>query len=359
MVHYRTSRFRAVSFVPSSIMSKSVWSKRRVFRLLKKNPLSKRATITLVSLSTIIYLIVQGSHQPSRHPPNIPLPERSVKYGGAKIPFMLKPERDDEHMHGRHIAEINGIPHWTPTPLDFSAQTAEEKQKAHTNCSFNRLRSDSLPLDRRISDVRPKLCKKGWFYENTAKLPTTSVVIVFYNEPLSTLLRSIHSVLNRTPQRLLKEIILVDDGSDDNAPWLLEGGELDYHLDLLPKIMIARLKGRNGLMAARNSGASLASGDTITFLDSHVEVGPGWIQPLLGRIAEGLREGIDRVVVPSIDSIDADSFEYKRGGIDILGHSWGLTQTGLRVEINQTDPTPQKNSDNGWWFTKSVDVIFR
>lgn len=47
-----------------------------------------------------------------------------------------------------------------------------------------------------------------------ADLPQISVVFIFVNEALSVILRSVHSVVNRTPSRLLKEVILVDDNSD-------------------------------------------------------------------------------------------------------------------------------------------------
>lgn len=45
-------------------------------------------------------------------------------------------------------------------------------------------------------------------------LPFASVIICFYNEALSALLRTVHSVLDRTPAHLLHEIILVDDNSE-------------------------------------------------------------------------------------------------------------------------------------------------
>lgn len=61
-----------------------------------------------------------------------------------------------------------------------------------------------------------------------SNLPSASVVIIFHNEAWTTLLRTVHTVLARSPPEFLKEIILVDDCSNYNSYGKWSGGA--WHL---------------------------------------------------------------------------------------------------------------------------------
>ncbi|KAK1333177.1 hypothetical protein QTO34_006714 [Cnephaeus nilssonii] len=144
-------------------------------------------------------------------------------------------------------------------------------------------------------------------------LPPTSIIITFHNEARSTLLRTIRSVLNRTPMNLIKEIILVDDFSNDP-------GDCE-ELIKLPKVKCLRNDQRQGLVRSRIRGADVAQGTTLTFLDSHCEVNRDWLQPLLHRV----KEDYTRVVCPVIDIINLDTFSYIESATELRGgFDWSL-----------------------------------
>ncbi|NXA41680.1 GALT5 acetylgalactosaminyltransferase, partial [Eudromia elegans] len=90
------------------------------------------------------------------------------------------------------------------------AEKQEEAKSRWKEGNFNVYLSDLIPVDRAIADTRPAGCSEQRVHDD---LPTTSVIMCFVDEVWSTLLRSVHSVLSRSPPRLLRELILVDDCS--------------------------------------------------------------------------------------------------------------------------------------------------
>ena len=101
-------------------------------------------------------------------------------------------------------------------------QEAEQQEMFKLN-QFNLMASDMIALNRSLKDVRLNGCKSKKYPK---LLPDTSIVIVFHNEAWSTLLRTVWSVINRSPRALLKEIILVDDASE-RGELLTSGARLD------------------------------------------------------------------------------------------------------------------------------------
>lgn len=98
--------------------------------------------------------------------------------------------------------------------VDKEKLTPEERRKYEEGFqknAFNGYVSDLISVHRSLPDVRDPGCRKIEYKNVTA---TASIVMCFHNEAWSVLLRSVHSILDRTPPHLLKEIILVDDFSD-------------------------------------------------------------------------------------------------------------------------------------------------
>ncbi|NP_001358404.1 polypeptide N-acetylgalactosaminyltransferase 11 isoform 8 [Homo sapiens] len=171
---------------------------------------------------------------------------------------------DPEEGHLKFSSELGMI---------FNERDQELRDLGYQKHAFNMLISDRLGYHRDVPDTRNAACKEKFYPPD---LPAASVVICFYNEAFSALLRTVHSVIDRTPAHLLHEIILVDDDSD--------------------------------------------FGEVLVFLDSHCEVNVMWLQPLLAAI----REDRHTVVCPVIDIISADTLAYSSSPVVRGGFNWGL-----------------------------------
>ncbi|KAK3554531.1 hypothetical protein QTP70_024441, partial [Hemibagrus guttatus] len=106
---------------------------------------------------------------------------------------------------------------------------------------FNIYVSNNIALDRSLPDIRHPNCKQKLYLEN---LPNTSIIIPFHNEGWSSLLRTVHSIVNRTPDHLIAEIVLVDDYSDRGVgPLVPVTGTLNAsaYQDILDNFMLPAL----------------------------------------------------------------------------------------------------------------------
>ncbi|XP_067265282.1 polypeptide N-acetylgalactosaminyltransferase 3 [Chanodichthys erythropterus] len=204
---------------------------------------------------------------------------------------------------------------------NLGSSEQKEKERGEEKHCFNLYASDRISLSRDLGpDTRPPECIEQTF-RRCPPLPTTSVIIVFHNEAWSTLLRTVYSVLHTSPALLLKEIILVDDASVDERL----KDELDEYLKQLHIVRVVRQRERKGLITARLLGASVATGDTLTFLDAHCECFHGWLEPLLARIAENSTA----VVSPDITTIDLNTFEFMKPSPYGQHHNRGNFDWGL------------------------------
>lgn len=107
--------------------------------------------------------------------------------------------------------------------------------------------------------------------------PLISVIIPVYNaEPYLT--ECIESVVNQTYQNL--EIILVDDGSADGSPAICN---MYAAADLRVRVIH---KKNEGLVRARKTGVSLATGDYIAYVDADDWIDPDTYETVLKKMEE-------------------------------------------------------------------------
>ncbi|CAH1793454.1 unnamed protein product [Owenia fusiformis] len=227
----------------------------------------KKSWIFLVSLSVVYYVtrtwtesVVQERRPRLRHL-QIAQDDTSLRYvENRKNKVSAQPRDAMQHIRNgdhREAVESKSYPH-----LQLISETVE-KMNAYG------------PV--------PSECSNKTYDLNI--LPVTSVIITFCdNERLLDILHTVHSIIQRTPEQLIHEIILVDDNTrrDELKSVLRIYGENVFN----GKVLTLRANTTLGLIQARVMGAKAASGDVIVFLDAHMEVQKGWLEPLVAEIAK-------------------------------------------------------------------------
>ncbi|XP_057237981.1 polypeptide N-acetylgalactosaminyltransferase 18 isoform X1 [Malurus melanocephalus] len=149
--------------------------------------------------------------------------------------------------------------------------------------------------------------------------------------------------MERTPAHLLKEIILVDDNSNNEE--LKE--KLQQYVDEVNAhkagfIKVVRHSKQEGLIRSRVSGWRAATAPVVALFDAHVEFNVGWAEPVLTRIKENRK----RVISPSFDNIKYDNFEIEEYPLSAQGFDWELWCRYL-------------NPPKSWWKLENTTAPIR
>ncbi|NXP48798.1 GALT6 acetylgalactosaminyltransferase, partial [Heliornis fulica] len=204
----------------------------------------------------------------------------------------------------------------------WTAEETKEKERGYEKHCFNAFASDRISLQRALGpDSRPPEKERNQFPRVTPLLLSHPLVpahltpvwwrirwgVVSSFAKLNILWPKSLLALSLTPPEYLKD-------------------ELDRYVEQLQIVRVVRQEERKGLITARLLGASVASGEVLTFLDAHCECFHGWLEPLLSRIAEEPTA----VVSPDIATIDLNTFEFSKPVQNGKQHSrgnfdWSLT----------------------------------
>ncbi|XP_034456515.1 polypeptide N-acetylgalactosaminyltransferase 15-like [Hippoglossus hippoglossus] len=215
--------------------------------------------------------------------------------------------------------------------LPLEGVERETEVAAVMKYGFNEVASERISLHRGLPESRHPGCLGEQYSES---LPSASVVICFHDEAWSTLLRTVHSVLNTAPKQHLHEVLLVDDLSQQGHLKTV----LSEYLSHLDGVRLIRSTRRLGVGGCRTLGAARAAAEVLVFMDSHCECQKGWLEPLLERVAQDR----SRVVSPIMDVIDWQTLQYNATRWPVRGvFDWKLD---FFWESNL--PLPDKDPDS-------------
>ncbi|KAK2162414.1 hypothetical protein LSH36_99g05024 [Paralvinella palmiformis] len=171
-----------------------------------------------------------------------------------------------------------------------------------------------------LQDTRPPHCRleyRGHGHQEAR--PKVSILVDFHNAEFYNLKLTLESILKHTPDELYKEIILLDDGSDQalvtrHADEVLRGKKF-------AKVRAFRSEKYHGRGVTRFKASQVAEGSVLVFVSSDVTVNVGWLEPLLDAISEDYR----LLVVSHSENFLSDHRFYQIDDDMVSTFSWTLS----------------------------------
>ena len=255
------------------------------------SPLLLLLLLLLLLVAPVIYLILETNRNGS------PAKDEKPSQSGKNVSY--RPVANEETHYNKSIRTLTAaeIGRWLAgergigveiEPESLTDEDLAARERMLNTHAFDEFISEIISVERTLPDFRPQWCKDT-YPSSPSSLPRTSIIICFHNEALSTLLRSIYSIVNRSPPHLIVDILLIDDASD--LRYL--GEPLERHIRgevKFGKVRLIRLNERHGLIRCRLRGvkeaSEVAESTALTFLDSHIEAGHGWLEPLLTSLRD-------------------------------------------------------------------------
>lgn len=163
----------------------------------------------------ILHNIAMNFHPTYHHKIINQLKPMIKKTTGVDLQFPNFKESDIEPEYEKYIKELGlknpgNFGAAVVLPENISEEIKKKVEEGYNQHGFNAFVSNLISVNRDLPDTRAEECKNK-SYEN---LPKCTVIVPFYNEEWTLLLRTVHGVINRSPDVLIEEILLVDDASD-------------------------------------------------------------------------------------------------------------------------------------------------
>lgn len=262
--------------------------------------------------------------------------EKSITNHEITHPNDLDPGHDpDEVMSGEKIdwndydlmardkIRLGPGEHGQPCKIPLTPEGMIRSRELSDKHKFNVTVSAAISLERSIGDSRDHKCQQQLFRKDIPR-NSVSVIIIFHDEHDTTILRTVHSVVNRSPPRLLKEVVLVDDASTLKS---LKKPLDDYVARKFTKVRVIHSKERLGLSKSRIVGADNTTGEFLIIIDGHIEVNYNFLPPLLEPMVEDYRT----IACPVVDIIDREDFRITTIPPERNAFSWTMRNEHLPI----------------------------